>query len=444
MEFRNLGRIIFVISVIVFLINIFVVYPKIMLVSFIPLFFGGFSFFILPKCFNAGPGISISLFVMLLRYIVSPFLLSNSFYSFYLNDFDNNSLITFGLIVLEMIIILLMIRKYHSQNNTNNKPIIKNFSYVVPIVFLIISVIWSLNDPIPLTRYNFILSPTDELVNTDLSDSGQGLPRILNYTHYFIIISLFFFIYKLYVTNNKTIILIIGFLIIIALTSFYQDTSRNSMLIPLLAVLFLGIKSYPKYKKMIFLSLSIVIFSSMSILSMLKFFNTTDIEKNVVSKEISAKYINDYFGGYYEVYAAVKNANAIKSKIDNKTLFNDVFGQIIFVNRLFDLKNRSSEYYNQTAYSDSHIIPTISQGFCYFGFMFSWIFTFIVFRFIFFFDGIYFKTNRIDHAFIFALCSISLGWLHPGSFVIATSILSNAIVLYLILCFSTYLGKLKQ
>lgn len=443
MKFKNLGGLIFIISIVAFLINLYFIYPKqILLICFIPLIFGLLSLSFIPKELNAGPGLSISILVMILRYVLSPILLSTSSFSSYFNNTDNNTLITFGLIVLEMIVIILMIWKYSNQNEEINvKPIIKNFSYIVPILFLAISFIWSLSDPIPVSRYNFILSSADELVKTDLTDSDRGLPRVLNYTHYFIIISLFFYFYKLHSLKKQKIYFIIGFPLVILITSFYQDSSRNSMLIPLLTVLFLGIKIYPKYKKVIILSLTIAIFLSMSVLSFMKFFSTDKIEKELVSLDISAKYLNDYFGGFYEVYLAVEFSEPIKDKIDNKTLFNDVFGQVIFLNRYIDLENRSSKFYNETAYNDSHIFPTIGQGYNYFGFLFSWVFTFIVFRFIFLLDNLFKKTNRIDLAFTFALHSISLGWLHPGSFVLATTILSKFLVFYLIVLFSAYLGK---
>lgn len=443
MKFKNLGKIIFIISAVIFLVNASIIYPeKLLLINFIPLSFGVLSLIFLPKIIYAGPGLSISFLVMVLRYILSSFLLSISSYSLYFDNYDDNAWITFGLMIIEMIVILIMVRKLSSKTPSNFKRFeIKDYSYIIPVVFLLISIIWSLSDPIPLSRYNFILSSKNELINTDLSESDIGLPRILKYTHYFIIISLLFFFYKVSIKRDKAIVFLWGFFIVTVLTLFYIDTSRNSMLIPLLTVLFIGIKSHPKYKKIIFSSLSIVVVLSMTFLSFMKFFNSTEIEKELISKEISAKYLNDYFGGYYEVFLGVEYSQPIKDKINNKTILNDVFGNVPYFNRFMDLENRSSNFYNQTAYNGYHIFPTVGQGFCYFGFLFSWVFTFIVFRFIFIFDNLFFKSKRMDFAFIYGLTTVSLGWLHPGSIVIASSILVNFTLLYLIVLFSSYIDK---
>jgi hypothetical protein len=213
------------------------------------------------------------------------------------------------------------------------------------------------------------------------------------------------------------------------------------MLLPILSILFLSIKAYPKYAKKIFISTSLVLVLSMSLLSMMKFFGTTSYERGLVNIETNASYLNSYFGGYYEVYLAVENSDAIKMKMNDKTIFNEIFAATPFFNRFVDQENRTTVFFNQTAYQHSHIIPTVGQGYVYFGFVLSWLFSLIVFRLIFLFDNLYFKTNRVDFAFLFALTASRLGWLHPGSLYHVGSILSAFIVLYVIIYASSYIGK---
>lgn len=408
------------------------------MVIFLPFFFGIFSLFLIPKNFTAGPGLSIALLVMIIRYIIGPYFLSVSTSSFFSNKIESYTL---GIMILEMFVILITIRKFAKETNENNKFKINDFSYFLPLVFVLISILWSIKDPIPISRYNFILSGADELVKTDLTDSERGLPRLLNYTHYLLIISLFYFFYKLYVRkcNNKYFIL--GIIIVLALGSFYIDSSRNSMLIPILAILFISIKGYPQFAKKIFISISLILVLSMSLLSVMKFFNSNTIEREFVNVETTTGYLNSYFGGFLEVYLALENSDAIKMKMDDRTFFNEVFIATPFVNRFVNQENRTTVFFNQTAYQHSHIIPTVGQGYVYFGFVLSWLFSLIVFRLIFLFDNLYFKTNRVDFAFLFALTASRLGWLHPGSLYHVGSTLSTFIVLYVIIYASSYIGK---
>ncbi len=438
MRFINLNKIIFILSLLVFIANILLVYPIIKLVTFLPFFFGILSLFLVPKKFIAGPGLSIALLVMIIRYIIGPYFLSISTSSFFSNKIESYTL---GIMILEMFVILITIRKFAKETNENNKFKINDFSYFLPLVFVFISFLWSIRDPLPISRYNFILSGADELIKTDLTDAERGLPRLLNYTHYLLIISLFYFFYKLYVRKYNNKYVIIGMIIVLALGSFYIDSSRNSMLIPILAVLFISIKGYPKFAKKIFISISLILVLSMSLLSVMKFYNSTSFEREFVNIETAARYLNSYFGGYYEVYLALEYSDAIKAKVDEKTFFNEVFAATPFFNRFVNLENRTTEFYNQTAYQNSHIIPTIGQGYVYLGFFLSWLFSLFVFRLIFIFDNLYFKSNRVDFAFIFAFMALRFGWLHPGSLAHVFSTLNTFIVLYIIIYASSYIGK---
>lgn len=438
MRFINLNKIIFVLSLVVFITNISLVFPIIKMVIFLPFFFGIFSLFLIPKNFTAGPGLSIALLVMIIRYIIGPYFLSVSTSSFFSNKIESYTL---GIMILEMFVILITIRKFAKETNENNKFKINEFSYLLPILFMLISILWSIKDPIPISRYNFILSGADELIKTDLTDSEKGLPRLLNYTHYLLIISLFYFFYKLYVRKYNNKYFILGMIIVLALGSFYIDSSRNSMLIPILAILFISIKGYPQFAKKIFISISLILVLSMSLLSVMKFFNSNTIERELVNVETTAGYLNSYFGGFLEVYLALENSDAIKMKMDDRTFFNEVFVATPFVNRFVNQENRTTVFYNQTAYQGSHIIPTIGQGYVYLGFFLSWLFSLFVFRLIFIFDNLYFKSNRVDFAFIFAFMALRFGWLHPGSLAHVFSTLNTFIVLYIIIYASSYIGK---
>lgn len=439
MKFKSLNRIIFIISISVFIINLVTTLQNIKLVSFIPLVFGVLSLLLIPKRFLAGPGLTIALMVMIIRYILVPYLLANSFFSYFFNEFE---VITFNIMILEMFVILFMINRLCKKNIDVNKPDINKFSYIIPLVFIVIAISWSLIDPMPLSRFNFILSGADELVKHDLTEAERGLPTLLIYTQYLLIISLFYFFYKLYTKTNRKIFFLIGFISVFLVGSFYRDTSRNSLLLPLLTILFLNIKAYPKYKNKIILTMSLALVLSMGFLSMLKFFKTSSYEKGTINTEVAAVLFNSYFGGYYEVYLALEHSDDIKFRMNDKTIYNEIFGNTLYFNKYVNHQNKTADFYNETAYSTSHIIPTIGQGYIYMGFFLSWIFTFIVFRIIFLLDDLYFRSKRVDFSFVYALASISLGWIHPGSLPLATSIINVFIVMFIIVSASSFLGKI--
>ena len=70
-----------------------------------------------------------------------------------------------------MLVILIMIRMFAKDTNVNNVFRINRFSYTIPLLFIIISILWSIKDPMPISRYNFILSGADELIRNDLTEA---------------------------------------------------------------------------------------------------------------------------------------------------------------------------------------------------------------------------------------------------------------------------------
>ncbi len=372
----NIKKIIFPFSILFFLIGLSLKgFGEFNLIILTPLLFGIFSFILLPEKIKFGPGVSMLFVIMVLRYLISPLLhfISGSFSTNYL---INDSYYTaFYLIHIEMITILISISYFsHRQRSSINKVRFKalsysNYSYLLPILFLCLSIFLSIQDPSAINRYNFIINSSTEMTVTDMDEVSTGLPRILNYTHFLLLASIFFYFFRKYKLSNNNKYFIIGVLAVLMLSSFYVDQSRNSMLLPLLTLLFMAIKFYPSHRKKVIFSFTLFIFSAMTLLSMIKFFKTTEITNELIDTEITAHLIDSYFGGYKGVIVGVENIDYIRNKIDSETIFNEIFGNTIFVGSNFNLENRTSVFYNEALNHNSYIIPTIIQGYSYLHFL---------------------------------------------------------------------------
>lgn len=443
MRFKNIGIILLVLSAISFLLIAIFNWPnKLVYNGYLPLFFGIMSVIFFPKNIKLGPGMCIAVLVMILRYIVSPILFVFSNRGQTIDLLDDNSIIAIYLMLVEMLVIMIMIRIYLPLTSKKERFIEtgKTF-YFIPLLFLIISIFLSIIDPMPLSRYNFIFKGVEQLTVTDLDGSYRGLARFLDWTHKLLIVSVFYFFFKRYSKEkNNTFYLLLCFLFTGLLVSFYTDQSRNSMLLPLFGMLFLSIKAFNRYKKRILAIFALFIFLSMSLLSLVKFFGTNKFEKEMLDVNITYKLFDSYWGGYLEVLDGVYASDYISNKIDNMTFVNDISGSIIGFGFL-DFNNRTTVYFNEYVGSNSRIIPTIVQGYSYFGILFFWILTFVIFRIIFILDKAYFLSDRVDMTFLYAFVSCSLAWMHPGNFTICTSVIFSNLYLYLILKCSSFIGS---
>jgi hypothetical protein len=179
----------------------------------------------------------------------------------------------------------------------------------------------------------------------------------------------------------------------------------------------------------------------MGYLSVLKFFKTTDIAQIELHEGGTYSYLNDYFGGFREVYIGVKHREQMSEKIDGMTILNETILSLPILNDYIDSDNRTSAFYNNLGYFTTHINPTIAQGYVYLGFVFAWLFSFLIFRIILFLDKLYLKTQDIGFSFLFSYTSCSVAWVHPGNIVLISNILSNFVVLYLIFYVSKFLAS---
>lgn len=444
----NFRYIFLITGILFFIIGILFPYDdKFSLIVLIPLFFGFFSFYLFPNKIIFTPGFSIFLVVLVIRYNLTPFFLVSSGLIKYYDPFAFN--VTFFLIITEMLAIFISIRvffiklvKYQTASENTSYNVV-NFSYVFPLFIILVSTIWSFKDPSALNRYNFIINSNPVLTITDMSGVSQGLPRLLNYAHFFLIITIFFFFYKRFSISQNKVFAIFGIMLPLLVGSFYTDSSRNSLLIPLLSIWFLSMKYYPMYKRNISFIFLGVLISSMTMLSLMKFFKVKEVSSDLINTSTTALLLDDYFAGYYGILKGVEKIDFIKKKIDYETFVNEIFGTMVFMEKFLDLDNRTTEFYQDAVSNMNVIVPTSVQGYAYFGMFFSWVpMVFIIFL-ISFFDLRFLKSKKIELSFLYAYAAVKIGWIHHGNLTLIFSHLNYVIVLYLFFKINVILSNLK-
>lgn len=431
-------------SLIVFIVEMLidtnsVLYP----VSYIPLLFGLLHLFVLKPEMFRGPGIKVAYFVMIIRYLYNPIMLINSSYFAYYEMISMTMYKSVVLMAIEMITIVLTIAFYKRNKIIETESLKKEgYSYIVPLLFLLISIVWSIKDPVPISRYHSILSGATELFDTDLEEADRGLPRMLSYTHKLLVTSLIVFFYVWYNKkrgNNR--IFRLGLIVVVVITCFYTDQSRNSLFLPLLTVMFLFNKIYKDRQKAMNLFFVTVIVLSVGYLTLLKQFHTTSYNSSLLNKRNSSLMMERYFAGTTGVYECVKYKNVIVNKINKTTLLTETFGNMMFVGRMFNKENRTSVFYNNAVGSHSFIIPTICESYFHFGWLLCWLMPFVIIKLILYFDKLFLTSSKIDISFVFGFISVSMGWVHGGNFIICMTNLHKGLTLLVFYLINDYIGK---
>lgn len=402
----------------------------------IPIAYGVLFYFIIPKETLLGPGFLTMALVLFFRYLVYPpvFKYDGFFYDNNLEPYIKTAII---IQLVEILVILLTIRyftnrrvfnhgrKFKNKNTFNKQfneitrkinyqiqPIENTVKGFIPVILSIIGVIIIVTHPNIYINKHFFLN-TVHIISKKTIFESDGWSVILRLAEIYLTLYLASIVYS----SKKS--LFWCSIILILPNLFYVGNSRLSMLIPLIATMFLLIKLFQKNKKKIFISLGVLTFISMIGLTIVKSFGSTSIQSIDLH---SSAMINSYFGGTENVAIGLKANDKFSDQISIHTFTNDMFRNAMGISSLFSSTNNSSYFFNETFYSSKayvsydQIIPTISQGVFYFGYLFFWILTIIMVTIVLKADRMFADTRRIEYAWVFAFLSISVGWAVPGSF----------------------------
>ena len=276
-----------------------------LLLPLIPLLFGVLYLKLVPNYQKIGAGLFFMNIILIIRYILFPVVYVMSNY--------NNNYLHYGsvetwsilLYIYELIAILITWRITTNFLQKRRKLIIDNsvgitkinFSNLLTIVLLLVSIYLILINPNTLSRYNFIINTNEKLVVTDIETLEKGSSRILEYTKILLTISLFTMFFNKYIKHNNKLYFYICTSVIMLLSLFYVDISRNSLLLPFPASWFLLKKYFPNNEAILNKLFGSVLLSAITLLSLMKFFGTKDLSLGLLSIDITAMYLNNYFAG---------------------------------------------------------------------------------------------------------------------------------------------------
>src|SRR5699024_9626625 len=149
-------------------------------------------------------------------------------------------------------------------------------------------------------------------------------------------------------------------------SSFIIGTSRFSIVVPMVAGMYLVTRLYPKYKKSIYTIFGMAISTIVLITTLIKQFGVNPLTKvnntaNTVLETASSLQL--YFSGIHNVSVAVKTREIFQDSIDFSTIFSDLFSSVALLSEKFHsnfggMRMFNYSFYNHTNSTDQ-ILPMI-------------------------------------------------------------------------------------
>lgn len=391
-------------------------------------------------------------FLTFVRYLIIPLLiiLDNEYMTYSplgLGMNENYFYKGFYLTVWELLLFGLFINwklpKWY-YNNTNNAYIKWSKTHFATWIILIFGLLGLLSiNPSILQDYSFVinLKPDDtiaqEYIPKGLTETISTIAsRVLKIVIPIPIVSLF---YKKYHQNHS----IANFYIsIIVLAFFYafiiEGNSRNTIIIPAVAVLFILLRFYPQYKKTT-LSALLTVILLIAILSLVwKSFAGDFSTAKESSFSYWISYIESYFAGISNMGKAVAAYQNSDIFINPIIAFNDLARSVPFLNSLVDNSNTASYYFVMTWGRSDQVIPATGNGLFYFSFILAPVVSMIILCFGHYFEKCMHKSTSVPEYMIYCYSSIVISYNMFNS--VSTMMMKLSITL-LPLLFVLYLSK---
>tara|TARA_B110000114_G_scaffold185799_1_gene235026 strand:+ start:5092 stop:6477 length:1386 start_codon:yes stop_codon:yes gene_type:complete len=397
----------------------------------IPLIYGLWTYWYSPKTENIGVGLFMLYCTLFFRYIVFPVVFVLSAYETYIYKSFPGGLMykSMQLFVYEMLAILASVtyfdKKYKNKikiSSQNKKSFIRIPKARGVIIMILISLGFIISDSSFIDKYSFFLN-VEEMLNEIIEiGGGNGVAdSIIIWTKILLTIFLFTFFYKRYLKRKSSFYFILSIVAFIIPSLFYASSSRMSMLLPLIASLFILRNTYHKRKKIItILILSFTSFS-MLILTLYKNLSNSTISSaaSFIDLDSSSNLLNMYFAGIPNIAAGISTNLKYSNNFGIDIFINDMLGSLMGLASSFPGQSSRmffGEYiFGANSGTYDQILPTVIQGYFYFGFILAPIFSVIMVWFFTYLDSIVKTTRRLDYAFLIASISAIVGFAVPGS-----------------------------
>lgn len=364
------------------------------------------------------PGMFVLNVICLFRYLILPLLISiDPSYYHQTMLIKGIPLYLYEELCLGLFLILITNKYYRkiSISSTHLKrgseELSTNTGWVFKII-TIIAIVIVIANPASLRKFNFIFTARPEEIYK-YGEVVSGISSmILDWTKRILPLLLACYFINQYRRNEEekfyyaTILIILFFNLMI-----FTGISRNSAIIPGVASLFLILKIFPKKKKRTFLLVSVILVLAFIALTIFKNSYIGVYETYTLSSFTA--YLESYFAGPRNLGYAILADNLYGSYVTFETFLNDIFASAPGISNYFDLENRTTTYYNLAFHfggaSRDAIIPTIGQGFIYFGYVFCFIPNLLFVWLMTQFDRQFWNATNIIGAFFMAYFAVRFG-----------------------------------
>lgn len=331
-------------------------------------------------------GIGVKLFRMIIfvKYYVTPLyiLLTRNTEVPGVVPSEQSVLTAIGLMTYELlsvyIFISLLMDKWdtHPKINTSISSY-KNYTLLLLFVFVIVLII----NPNAFSINLGILFNSDvynqENVTLSITPTAIVLTKFLKTLLFVIPI---YWAYDKYTKSHKKTYVYLSLLICAVFILLFISSSRWNLLFSLLGGMFILTSLYGKVVKKYVVLISSIGFALLLGVTIYKFKWQLQGDVSVTNSiKVIFSFLQPYFSGPYVTAQGVQMSRVFVEDLTFKTCFNDYLFSIPFISNFMDRTNITNFYFNKFVLGDttmlSQLVPGVSSGYAYFGFVFSNILT---------------------------------------------------------------------
>lgn len=292
-----------------------------------------------------------------------------------------------ALTIYEMIMVFLIIflyaKKFYIKNYKCKKSFLLKYSEkkFIYTIFIFIGIGLIILFPQFIHDYRFVFS-SKELNLVEIEIPNSGISRlIIEFSKICVSIIVINECKKLYDKKPLFRYVLISIFVIIINLLFSSGMSRWTLAVPGIIFTFMMVELFPNDKKKILLILGGIVVLTVYVLSIKKAFGVDSQIKTNNDIYRLADTLQMYFSGPKNIGISIEAKKLISNSgiLNIKALFNDLFFSAAGLSNLTDYSNTTISIFNYRYYfsyiSQDQIIPIIGQGFMYFGYILSPIFT---------------------------------------------------------------------
>lgn len=387
-------------------------------------------------------GITILNFTMLLRYIVSPLLMS--VYGSNIQIGTSVALSTENyavyLMLYEMVILFVVFSIFHKYFYSKNIEFnnVKAEPNLFGWLFIIVVLVLALRDPSSIGRYSFIWS-VSRLNNDELADVSL-VALLVQLAQVVITVGILNSIYKFYEKKPSILYFFLSLFVIAVSASFIIGTSRSSIILPLITGLFTVYLLYKDYRKISIVLSSSLVLIIIGISTLLKQNTNITTGRSLYHSSGALENFNTdiqiYFSGLSNISHSIETSY-IYDPFQYYSILGDLTHSVIFVNQFFTgfqsaISGFNNMFYKRVGLNDQ-ILPLLGQGYLYFGVVLAPIFSVIILFVIMALDKNIYKSSSVFSLYIYAYLCVKFSLFFMSNATILVSFFTNFfLVLFII------------